>query len=220
MAKKLSKEFMDLIKDPEVLEQVGLKKADDDIEELFKPIEITDDMTTADVVRIYNERGAKQAKLFKKLQGAPAKEAERLMKERDQQAQESMIDKFLEENPWVESNKDFLKKLKPLYDMTGDLTSAFKDTCKLMDLDPATGKAPEAEPDKDKDKNKDKDKKADKVSAFKNDTNTLGADDDKGGKGEGDGKDLPKKSLREIVSEHANKLAAEGKNPFRDAEAS
>ena len=204
MAKKLSKELLDAINDPDVREELGLVKKDDkELEKLFGPIDITDDMTTAEVVRIMNDRSKAQMKYVQKLSGKGAEEAKRIMKEQKEEAESAAVDKFLEAHPWVSANTELLKTMTPLYNTTGDLDKALAQACKIHDLDPDTGKEPEEK----------KEEKPAKQTQLKSDALHKEKPAEKG-----EGEVVEKKSLKEIISEHSNALAAEGKNPFREGQ--
>lgn len=198
-------ELLALLKDPDKLKELGLKKADDPIEELLKPIDFNDDMTAEDVVKMVNDRNVKLASILKDMDGRSKRDAEEIVSRRDKEAKQKEIDAFLEKHPELAKNKELMDVVSPLYGKTGDLKKAYEQGCKVLDLDPATGLAPKEESEKPKGD------EVPKKTQLRSDTPSSSSDKE----GEQNGDNEEPMSLMEILSEQANALAAKGENPFR-----
>jgi predicted nucleotide-binding protein len=98
------------------------------------------------------------------------------------------------------------------------LTEAYKDGCKLLDLDPATGLAPKEGEEKKTAENKGEKKEAkEKRTALKSDSSVDTGLPEYQHKLQNKDKDDKPKTTREILSEQANEMAANGTNPWRTA---
>lgn len=207
--KKLSKELLEALQDPDVLAQVGLKKVDDDeLSEIFAPMQLDENASVADIQKELNERSKKQMAYLQKLSGKAKQEAQTIIDSQKEEEQDKLIDAFLSERPWLNSNKALLEEMQPLYEKSGNLDDAYKKACKLHDLDPTTGKKPEEKKAEKKEEKKQTQQRSNELDE--------GNEDDSGNND--DGKAAKKLTIRERAAEHSNRLAAEGKNPFRKEE--
>lgn len=215
MPKPTRKEILEAMNDPELLKEAGLQPiSDKEEEELFSDIVVGGNDDISDVVKKINDRSRKQKDYLRKREEKILKAAEEKAKEPEKNRKDKEIDSFLKEHPELSNNKELLDVVSPLYNNGMSLEDAWKKGCKSLDLDVTTGLAPKKEDDKKKDDGGDKRKATEKKTALKTDSSDDGLADAGLPKGKED-TDKPK-SLREIISEQANDLAATGKNPWRD----
>lgn len=201
------KELLAQLNDPETLKRLGLKKADDEIDEILGSVELPEDATPAQIAKAYADRDKKLAVYLKNQRELSSKEAKKVLEQEKMSVKEREVDAFLKDHPILETNQELLNYVSPLYEKNGDLKKAYELGCKLMDLDPATGKPPEGAKEEAKEEGKEK------VTQLKSDATSS-----PNLKADADTEPAEKKSIREILHANSNKLTAEGKNPFKESE--
>jgi hypothetical protein len=213
------KEILEALKDPALLKEAGLAPiSDKEEDELFADITLGENDSMADMLNKINDRSRKQRAYLKDREAKILKAAAKAAEEPEKTRKQKEVDSFLEKHPELSNNKKLLDKVKPLYDSGMSLTEAYKDGCKLLDLDPATGLVPkEGEEKKEGDDKGEKKGAKEKRTAMKSDSSVdTGLPDYQYNKNKKDDDDKPK-TTREILSEQANEMAANGTNPWRTA---
>lgn len=218
MPKPSKKDLLEAMKDPALLKEAGLQPITDEEEkELFADIVLGDNDSIEDVVRKFNDKQKKQREYLRKREEKILKAAEEKAGEGEAARQQREVDAFLKDHPALSANKDLLDIVEPLYANGMSLEDAYSKGCKSLDLDPATGKAPEEEKKEEKksEEKKATEEKKEKKTAFKSNTVDDGLPGVAHEEAE-EGRERPK-TIREIASEHSNALAAKGENPYRDS---
>lgn len=216
------KEILEAMKDPELLKEAGLAPiSDKEEDELFSDITVSDNDDIADVVAKINDRSRKQKAYLKKREEKILALAEKKAQEPEKTRKQKEVDSFLLEHPELSTNKKLLDIVSPLYNNGNgmSLKEAYETGCKSLDLDPSTGLAPEKDGEKKKkeeEKGGEKKDAKEKKTALKSDSSVdTGLPEHQHKENMKNSDDKKPKSLREIVSEQANELAANGENPWR-----
>lgn len=203
--KLTDKELLDALNDPETLKRFGLQKTGEEIDEILAPVDLPEDATPAQIAKAYAERDKKLSAYMKNMKSSSKEEARKVLEDDKMTKKKEEVDAFLKAHPSLETNKELLEIVAPLYEKNGDLEKAFTQGCKVMDLNPATGEPLKATDESEREQlvGKRTQLKTDEVSkeTLEADSNTEKAEP---------------KSIRDVLIETSNKLAAEGKNPYRE----
>lgn len=217
MPKPTKEEILKAMKDPELLKEAGLQPIESAEEkELFSDITIGENDTMEDLVRKINDKSRRQRDYLRKIETNAVKAAEKKAGEGEAARQQKEVDAFLKGHPELSNNKELLGIVERLYHSGDSLEDAWRSGCKVLDLDPDTGKKPEEKKSEEKPEEKSgKEEKKEKKTPLKSDVTDEGLPGLQPRKSE-EGEGRPK-SIREIAGELSNEMAAKGNNPFRDS---
>lgn len=212
------KELVAFLKTKEGQEAIrGTKDDQEELTEILKEIDITDDDDIQSVSKKHQAQIKKLVTYFGKQVANAKKDAVDEATKDSRAAEDAKIRAFAAKNPGMKNDK-VLAMMQPLYDKGESLEDAYAIACRGIGLDPKTGEAPDDKGGKKDDDDKggkqaksSDDDKGGKRSSAKSGMNHD--DDDDGGDDKG-GKKEPPKSLQDALAANSSEYIAKHGNPF------
>jgi hypothetical protein len=201
------------MKDKDVRDALGKSKTDE-IDDLLKDIDITDDDTLESLNKKQSARLNKVVKYFtQKLAETESNAVEKATAD-TRKKEDAKIQKFSEDNPGMKK-QEVIDLMQPLYDKGKTLKEAYDVACKGLGLDPTTGEAPKEETAEEKTAREAKEKEA-KAKAIKSSAKSTITDDPVGDDGEGKdkGKDKGPVSIDDALKANSDAYIAKHGSPF------
>jgi hypothetical protein len=203
------------MKDKDVRDALG-KKQTDEIDELLKDIDITDDDTIESLNKKQSARLNKVVKYFEKKLAETESNAVEKATADTRKKEDAKIQKFSEDNPGMKK-QEVIDLMQPLYDKGKTLKEAYDVACKGLGLDPTTGEPPKEETAEEKTARETKEKEA-KAKAKNSQRSTITDDpdaDDDEGKGKKDDGPI---SIDDALKANSAAYIAKHGNPFDQKE--
>jgi hypothetical protein len=216
MAKMTREEMLELLKDEEFVSLMKeTKDPNEELKDLLKPLEITEDTSVEDLSRKQGEQLQKVVAFFQKqVTSAEERAVDRATKGERERSQREIVE-FAKTHPGMNSD-EVVKRMQPLYDEGKPLDECYSFVCRGLNLNPQTGI--EAGTDEDKAKmeelglkTEEKEEKTLPPNSSVKSNLAVADDDDAGGPPKKDDEPV---SLEDAISANMNALDAKNGCPF------
>lgn len=188
---------------------------DQEAAELFKPIEVGEMDTAADIAKKWNERLPKMQAYFTKQASASGKAVEEKFETKRQEDENLKIREFAKTHPEMKMGSEVVKLMEQLYVNGSPLEEAYKKACKANDLAPiaiAGDKTINLITGKEVDETGKEKEVESKASSLRSDTLKAATDD----VDDGELKKAEPKTIRQAAEANLNAILAEHGNPWKE----
>ena len=206
-----------MMKDPEMQKAIRGNSNDEELEELLKDLDITDDDTAETLAKKSNAKMKKLVKYFT-AQVANAKDDAVEEATKDTREKEgAKIRKFSADNLGMK-NDEVVELMQQRYDKGNSLEESYAFACKALDIDPKTGEAPKEETDEEKEAREKKEakKKVAKKAGAKSSAKSGVTDADDDVDDDDDDESAKPMSLDEALASASAEFQAKNGNIFED----